>query len=95
MLVLLQALRSRGHEAELACAEPPGAAETGLSGEARTRGITPRLSLLSARGIRWYRDTPDASRLRQLILNQGVDVVHAWHTRDHALAIRAARPSDR
>lgn len=91
MLVLLQALRARGHEADLACAEPPDPSERSLSGEARTRGVTPQLSLLSARGIRWRRDAPDARRLRELILAEGVELIHAWHTRDHVLAIRAAR----
>ena len=91
MLGLLQALRARGHEVDLVCAEPPDPGERGLAAEARSRGARPRLTLLSARGIRLRRDGPDARRLRELATAAHVDVIHAWHTRDHALAIRAAR----
>jgi len=96
MLGLLQALRERGHEVDLACAEPvePGEpvdrAVTGVSSQARARGVVPCQELLAARGLRWRRDTPDVRRLHERITAERIDVIHAWHSRDHALAIRAA-----
>ena len=94
MLLLHTALRDRGHEVELACAEPPPqVGERGLAGEARLRGARPLLSLERARGIRWWRDRDDARRLSLLVRERGIEVLHAWHSRDHMLAIRAARGS--
>jgi glycosyltransferase involved in cell wall biosynthesis len=92
MLHLLAAQRERGDEVELVCAEPPldSAASLSLAGVARALGMPPVLTLEPARGVHPLRDARDARRLRALIETRGFDVVHTWHTRDHALALRAA-----
>ena len=90
MLLLQLALRSRGEEALLGCPEAPAAAEDGLARRARARGLAPDLSLGRGRGIRWLGDRPDSRRLRRFLDDRDVEVIHTWHTRDHALALRAA-----
>jgi glycosyltransferase involved in cell wall biosynthesis len=90
MLALLLAQRERGHEVELACPAPPPGEEISLWREARAAGATPVLEVSRARGVVWWRDTADVERLRALLEAGDYDVVHAWHTRDHVLAVRAA-----
>jgi glycosyltransferase involved in cell wall biosynthesis len=89
MLELLLALRARGHEVWLACPPPPPN-ETGLEARARAAGAAPDLSLSLGRGVRWLRDAADARRLRAFCAAREVEIVHAWHTRDHVLGLRAA-----
>jgi glycosyltransferase involved in cell wall biosynthesis len=89
MLLLLQALRERGHEVWLACPPPPPD-ETGLEARARAAGAPPELSLSRGRGVRLLADAPDARRLRECCEARDVEIVHAWHTRDHVLGLRAA-----
>ena len=89
MLELLLALRERGHEVWLACPPPPPN-ETGLAARAREAGAAPELSLARGRGVRWWRDAADARRLREFCAARGVEIVHAWHTRDHVLGLRAS-----
>jgi glycosyltransferase involved in cell wall biosynthesis len=91
MLELALALEELGHDALLACPEPPPGASGALADKAREAGLPPQLSLSRGRGIDPLRDGPDVARLRRLLDERDVDVVHAWHTRDHALALRAAR----
>jgi glycosyltransferase involved in cell wall biosynthesis len=90
MLELSLALRARGHEIWLACPPEPPGSDGALMSRARARGLEPALQLERGRGVRWGRDGADARRLRALVLAHGVEIVHAWHTRDHALALRAA-----
>jgi len=92
MLRLALALRARGHEVSLAAPEPPPGAGRSLAEEARAAGLAPDLTLARARGVRPLRDRNDVAALRRLAQERGVDVVHAWHTRDHVLALRALRP---
>jgi glycosyltransferase involved in cell wall biosynthesis len=90
MLELALALRARGHEVELACPEAPAGASPSLCSRARSAGLAPQLLLERARGIAPVRDARDAARLRTLLVQADVGVVHCWHTRDHGLALRAA-----
>ncbi|HEX2484884.1 MAG TPA: glycosyltransferase family 4 protein [Myxococcota bacterium] len=97
MLELAVGLRERGCDVSLACPEPPEAGARGVAGEARARGFEPALVLSRGRGVRPLGDRDDARRLRALVERAGTEVLHAWHTRDHALALRAAglRPGRR
>jgi glycosyltransferase involved in cell wall biosynthesis len=88
MLELLLALRSRGHEVWLACPPPPPD-QTGTLARALAAGVEPALRLERGRGVRWWRDARDARRLREWCDANKVEIVHAWHTRDHVLALRA------
>jgi glycosyltransferase involved in cell wall biosynthesis len=90
MLELAAGLRERGHAVEIACPEAPAGEERGVAIEARKRGMAPALEVGRGRGEWWLRDAADARRLRALVAERGFDVVHAYHTRDHALALRAA-----
>ena len=89
MLQLLLAQRARGCTAELACPEDPGGRPDSLPQQARAAGVEPVLELSRARGAIWWRDTADARRLEGLLGERPFDVVHAWHTRDHVIAVRA------
>jgi glycosyltransferase involved in cell wall biosynthesis len=88
MLELLLALRARGHEVWLACPPAPRGA-SGLEAHARAAGASPALALSRGRGVRPWRDREAARRLRDFVAERDVEIVHAWHTRDHALALRA------
>lgn len=88
MLVAGEALRALGHRVELACPLGPRG-ERGLLEAAAARGIEPSLVLDRARGIRPWRDSPDAIRLRRYLQRMAFDIVHVWHTRAHGLALRA------
>ena len=90
MLRLALAQRAAGHVVALACPEPPQAGRS-LAEEARVAGLAPALTLSRARGLRLLADRDDVGRLRAL-LEQGCEIVHVWHTRDHLLALRAAAP---
>jgi glycosyltransferase involved in cell wall biosynthesis len=92
MLRLAEGLRARGHQVWLACPEAPDAGG-GLAERARLAGFAPALVLSRGRGARPLRDAGDARALRAFVRAQGVEVVHAWHTRDHLLALRARRGS--
>jgi len=88
MLELLLALRARGHEVWLACPPPPPD-QTGIEARALAAGVEPALRLARGRGVRWWRDARDARRLREWCDAEKLEIVHAWHTRDHVLALRA------
>jgi glycosyltransferase involved in cell wall biosynthesis len=90
MLRLALALRERGHAVWLACPAPPAGADRSLAGEAAGAGLAPDVVLGRGRGARPLADRDDARRLRAFLRERGVEVVHAWHTRDHVLALRAA-----
>jgi glycosyltransferase involved in cell wall biosynthesis len=89
MLELCEALRARGHEVTLACPPPPPGASGSLLARARERGFEPALQLERGRGVRVRADANDARALRALFTTRAVELVHCWHTRDHALALRA------
>ena len=89
MLGLLLAQRARGDTVELACPEDPNDRPDSLPRKARAAGVEPVLALSRARGAIWWRDTADARRLEGLLAERPFDVVHAWHTRDHVIAVRA------
>ena len=89
MLQLLLAQRARGCTAELACPEDPSGRPDSLPQQARAAGVEPVLELSRARGAIWWRDTADARRLESLLGERPFDIVHAWHTRDHVIAVRA------
>lgn len=97
MLELACGLRERGLDVAVACPEPPEPGARGVASEARARGLEPALVLARGRGVRPFADAGDARRLRALVAERGLDLLHAWHTRDHALALRAAglRPGAR
>ena len=95
MLKLGQGLRARGHEVWLACPEAPEADARSVAGEARLQGMAPSVRVSRGRGARLWGDRADVVRLAGFIEAEGVDVVHAWHTRDHVMALRAARAAKR
>jgi glycosyltransferase involved in cell wall biosynthesis len=93
MLVLIQAMRARGHVVELVCPPPPEGAGRNLEQEAAARGLAPIAPIASGRSA-WQRgDGAIVSQLAQWLATASIggpfDVVHTWHTRDHVLAARA------
>ncbi len=90
MLLAIAGLRALGHRVDLACPEPPRAGEPSLAEAARERGIEPVLELDRGRGIHWWRDLDDSVRLGATVAAGGYGVLHAWHSRCHALALRVA-----
>ncbi|HVH07758.1 MAG TPA: glycosyltransferase family 4 protein [Myxococcota bacterium] len=97
MLELAAGLRERGHQVDVACPEAPAGELRGVASEARQRGLDPALEVGRGRGEWWLRDAADARRLRAFVAERRFDLIHAFHTRDHALALRAAglRPGRR
>lgn len=91
MLELAGALRARGTALWLACPEGPDGAERSLAGEAEARGLAPALLLAPGRAARLLGDRADGARLAAFLDRHDVEIVHCWHTRDHVLALRAAR----
>jgi glycosyltransferase involved in cell wall biosynthesis len=90
LLELALAQRAQGHEVDLACPRMPPHEVDGLWLRAEQAGLVPALELERGRGVIWWRDTRDARRLAALVAGRRYDVLHAWHTRDHLLAYRAA-----
>jgi len=88
MLLAGEALRSLGHQVELACPVGPDG-EYGVFEAAAARGVVPSLVLERDRGIRPWRDSPDAIRLYRYLERTAFDIVHVWHTRAHGLALRS------
>jgi hypothetical protein len=74
----------------LVCAPAPHETRPALWERAAEAGFPPALALSRSRGVRPLRDREDAASLRALIEARDVEIVHTWHTRDHALALRAA-----
>lgn len=91
MLGLALAQAQRGYDVRLACPESPRTDHPGVAVRARRAGLDPVLEFERARGVRPVRERADAGRLAALLAERPADVVHAWHTRDHVLAWRAAR----
>jgi glycosyltransferase involved in cell wall biosynthesis len=90
MLELCLELRARGHDVGLACPEPPPGEDSSLLARARAADLSPCVVLDRAKGIGVWRDAPDVARMRAALDTRDVEIVHAWHSRDHALALRAA-----
>ena len=88
-LRLALALRERGHNVVLAAPEAPSASARSLASEARAAGLAPSLVLSRGRGLALPRDVRDARALRAFRAAEGVELIHAWHTRDHLLAFAA------
>lgn len=91
MLELAGALRARGAALWLACPEGPSEAERSLAGEAAARGLAPALVLAPGRAARPLADRGEGARLARFLDRHDIEVAHCWHTRDHVLALRAAR----
>ena len=93
MLVLMQALRARGHRVDLICPEPPPGANRSLWQEAKRRGIEPIRAVERLRGALRPGDRARVRRLRRWLEPQDpgppYEIVHCWHSRDHVLAARA------
>ncbi len=90
MVRLALGLRERGVEVEIACPQAPPGADRSVGAEAAAAGLPPSLWLARGRGLRPLADRPEVGRLRAHLARGGFDLVHAWHTRDHLLALRAA-----
>ncbi|MFO0689249.1 MAG: glycosyltransferase family 4 protein [Myxococcota bacterium] len=93
MLLLMRAMRARGHEIELVCPQPPAGAGRSLAEEAAKRGLAPIARIAPGRSA-WQRgDGARVGRLAEWLATAALggpfDVVHTWHTRDHVLAARA------
>jgi glycosyltransferase involved in cell wall biosynthesis len=92
MLRLALALRARGHEVEIACAEPPGDRERSVASEARAAGLAPAFAATPRGGFHPLRELAGARALRAFLRARRFDVVHCWHTHDHRAALLAAEP---
>lgn len=86
MLRLALALRARGHDVSIAAPEAPPGAGRGLAEEARAAGLPPVVTLVRGRGLQLVRDTREVRSLRAFLEAREIEVVHAWHTRDHLIA---------
>ncbi len=91
MLRLGLAQREGGNEVFVACPEAPEEGSRSVAAEARALGIAPDLSITLGRGVGLLADRDDVAKIVAHCRTHEVDVIHAWHTRDHVMAIRAAR----
>lgn len=93
MLVLMRALRPRGHAVELVCAEPLPGADRSLASEAARRGLAPRETIEAHRSAWRPGDGAVVGELARVFASDACggpfDIVHCWHSRDHVLAARA------
>lgn len=93
MLVLMGALRQRGHRVELVCPEPPPGAGRSLAQEARRRGLGPIETVEAERSAWRWGDADHVRRLAHWLASDAIggpfEIVHCWHSRDHVLAARA------
>lgn len=93
MLVLMEALRRRGHRVELVCPAPPPGANRSLAGEASRRGLGKVAEFEAGRSAWRPGDGTRTRRLARMLVDDALggpfDLVHTWHSRDHVLAARA------
>lgn len=93
MLVLMEALRARGHQVDLVCPRPPSTANRSLWHEASARSLDPVQSVIPMRRAIVQGDWPRVKLLRRWLEAEELlgpyDIVHCWHSRDHVLAARA------
>jgi glycosyltransferase involved in cell wall biosynthesis len=73
------------------CPPAPRGDERGVAAHAAKAGFAPALVLARGRGVRPFADRADVAALRRFLVEARIDLVHTWHTRDHALAWRARR----
>ncbi len=90
MVRLARGLADAGHEVCLACPRPPDPGARSVAGEAERAGVGVALELERGRGARPLGGRTEVARLAALLEERRIEVVHAWHTRDHVLALRAA-----
>jgi glycosyltransferase involved in cell wall biosynthesis len=90
MVELVLALRERGHEVDLALPTAPKEGLACVYDHATRAGAAPALVLERGKGASLWRDRLDARRLRNLVVERDIEIVHTWHTRDHVLALRAS-----
>ena len=90
MLRLALGEQARGHELWIGCPEPPAGADRSVGAEALALGLEPALWLPRGRGVRPLADRSAVAGLRHFVARHEIGVIHAWHTRDHVLALRAA-----
>jgi len=93
MVRLAEALRARGLQVALAYPAPPHGVEPArsLASEAKAAGLPSVVPVEAGQGARWRRDAAAVARLRDYLDRSDIDLIHCWHTRDHLMAIRAAR----
>lgn len=95
MLVLMNALRARGHQVDLICPEAPAGSNRSLWQEATNRNLGPIRLVEGMRSAISLGDTERVRRLRGWLetdeLAGPYEIVHCWHSRDHVLAARALR----
>ncbi len=95
MLVLMRALRARGHQVDLVCPEAPMHSNRSLWQEACQLGLDPIRSVSAERSSVAVGDGDRVLQLRSWLetdeLGGPYDIVHCWHSRDHVLAARALR----
>lgn len=93
MLVLIDALRARGHQVDLACPEAPFGSNRSLWQEASNRKLDPIRPVEAMRSAVSLGDAERVIRLRRWLetdeLAGPYDIVQCWHSRDHVLAARA------
>ena len=93
MLVLMEALRARGHQVDLVCPETPPRSNRSLWQEASNRRLDPIHSVPANRSAVAIGDGNRARRLRSWLetdeLAGPYEIVQCWHSRDHVLAARA------
>lgn len=95
MLVLMDALRSRGHQVDLVCPEAPPDSSRSLWHEASVRNLLPIHRVEAMRSAVALGDTERIARLRRWLRTDELagpyDIVQCWHSRDHVIAARALR----
>jgi glycosyltransferase involved in cell wall biosynthesis len=95
MLVLMSALRERGHQVDLVCPEPPVGSNRSLWQEASIRNLDPIQPIEAMRSAVVRGDADRSVRLRRWLETEELagpyDSVHCWRSRDHVLAARALR----
>ena len=89
MIRLARGLKDRGHRVLLAAPAPPDSSMRSLEEEAKNAGFPLDLKLRYDHGTRIWSDRKEIQAVRDLVLQNDINVVHTWHTRDHILAWRA------
>ena len=91
MLRLALGLGEAGDQVSLACPGPPDPGWRSLASEAERAGLGVAFAPERGRSARPLGGRDEVARLAALLRERRIEVVHTWHTRDHVLALRAAR----
>ncbi|MEE9280836.1 MAG: glycosyltransferase family 4 protein [Myxococcota bacterium] len=91
MLHAVTGLRERGHATDVAFPSAPAGEPGALEERARERGVAAVHLLRRRRGYVPLRDGGEVRRLRAVLRRGDYHVVHAHHTRDQLLVLRASR----